>query len=280
MTKEVVQKIVKGITDKIECNTADIDDWAEFWGFTREEYEEFLDTAIKAIEQQSNTWSLDDAREDFMCDVYNVLDFLPTNNEANRIIDSFDRVTSGLKRESCEDCISRADAKKYLSAPDANGDRIIYESDLDLLPPVQPKYNTSEWCHDCSEYNHVKHCCPRFNRVIRNAIEEIKEPKVGHCKDCKYFEYDHAEDALESKWIPISERVPKTAGVYRVTRYYPNNAMNPNYLVDACYFDGSDTWYNDNRINHERAYADNVIAWQENPEPYRAESEEEDGNDD
>ena len=29
MKKEVAEKIVKGITDKIECNTADIDDWAE-----------------------------------------------------------------------------------------------------------------------------------------------------------------------------------------------------------------------------------------------------------
>lgn len=52
MKKEVAEKIVKGITDKIECNTADIDDWAEFWGFTREEYEEFLDMAVKALERQ------------------------------------------------------------------------------------------------------------------------------------------------------------------------------------------------------------------------------------
>lgn len=51
MTKEVAKKIVRGITDKIECNTIDIDDWAEFWGFTREEYEEFLDMAIKSLEQ-------------------------------------------------------------------------------------------------------------------------------------------------------------------------------------------------------------------------------------
>ena len=52
MTKEIAKRIVKGITDKIECNTADIDDWAEFWGFTREEYEEFLDMPIKALEQE------------------------------------------------------------------------------------------------------------------------------------------------------------------------------------------------------------------------------------
>lgn len=52
MTREVAEKIARGIIDKIECNTADIDDWAEFWGFTREEYEEFLDLAIKALEQE------------------------------------------------------------------------------------------------------------------------------------------------------------------------------------------------------------------------------------
>lgn len=92
---------------------------------------------------------------------------------------------------------------------------------------------------------------------VRNAVEiEDIEPKTGH-------------------WIPVSERLPKIADVYRVTRYYPNNVMNPNYLVDACFFDGSNTWYNDNRINHERDYANNVIAWQENPEPYEPQESEE-----
>lgn len=49
--------------------------------------------------QEPNTWSLDDAREDFMYDVYNELDFLPTNEEANRIIDIFDRVTRSIEQE-------------------------------------------------------------------------------------------------------------------------------------------------------------------------------------
>lgn len=92
-----------------------------------------------------------------------------------------------------------------------------------------------------------------YTDEIIKALEQ--EPKTGH-------------------WIPVSERLPKIANVYIVTRYYPNNVMNPNYLVGACCFDGSNTWYNDNRINHERAYADNVIAWQENPEPYKEESED------
>lgn len=120
MTKEVAEKIVRGITDKIECNTVDIDDWAEFWGFTREEYEEFLDMAVKALEQQ-------------------------------------------------------------------------------------PCYNPDEWCHDCSEYDHDKHCCPRYNKVIRNAVEEVKKPKTGHwiltdddfvyCSECEDSYYPRPIDA-------------------------------------------------------------------------------------
>lgn len=65
-----------------------------------------IKSQIKAIEnmpsvtpQEPNTWSLDDAREDFMHYVYNELDFLPTNEEANRIIDIFDRVTSSIEQE-------------------------------------------------------------------------------------------------------------------------------------------------------------------------------------
>lgn len=63
------------------------------------EYDEMTKPLDREVEQVSNTWSLDNAREDFMYDVYNTLDFLPTNDEANRIIDSFDRVTSSIKQE-------------------------------------------------------------------------------------------------------------------------------------------------------------------------------------
>ena len=77
-------------------------------------------------------------------------------------------------------------------------------------------------------------------------------------------------DENKGEWIPVSERLPKIADVYRVTRYYSNNR----YIVDACFFDGSSTWHNDNRINHKRGYVDNVIAWQENPEPYEEETKD------
>lgn len=80
-----------------------------------------------------------------------------------------------LEQQPCEDTISRADAIRVASGycHPAN-----IAKELAKLPPVQPKYNTSEWCHDCSEYDQNKHCCPRFNRVIRNAVEEMKQAKT------------------------------------------------------------------------------------------------------
>ena len=106
--------------------------------------------------------------------------------------------------------------------------------------------------------------------------EEFTEKKMSiiDCINAYTDEGVTEADVVEqTRWIPCSERLPNFPDVYIVTRHYPNNVLNPNYLVDACFFDGSN-WYNDNRINHERNYADNVIAWQENPEPYKAESED------
>lgn len=107
-----------------------------------------------------------------------------------------------------------------------------------------------------------------------NKEELTNEKAIAFLQDNGWLvEHDRImTSGMENKgeWIPVSERLPKIASVYRVTRYYPNSVMHPRYLVDACFFDGSNTWYNDNRINHERPYAKNVIAWQENPEPYKA----------
>ena len=51
---------------------------------------------------------------------------------------------------------------------------------LEQLPSVQPGYKLDEWCEDCKEYDKERHCCPRFNRVIRNTMDEVQpEQKVG-----------------------------------------------------------------------------------------------------
>ncbi|MBQ1573925.1 MAG: hypothetical protein IIZ78_22605 [Clostridiales bacterium] len=87
MTREIAKRIVKGITDKIECNTADIDDWAEFWGFSREEYEEFLDMPIKTLEQEST----------FQKKAEIVISQLRADRD--RLQDAFDKLRAEIERQ-------------------------------------------------------------------------------------------------------------------------------------------------------------------------------------
>ena len=44
-----------------------------------------------------------------------------------------------------------------------------------------------EWCDGCKEYDREQHCCHRFTKVIRQAVEEMK---LVHCIDCQHSEYD------------------------------------------------------------------------------------------
>lgn len=48
----------------------------------------------------------------------------------------------------------------------------------------QPELHYDEWCYSCKEYDAEKHCCPRWNKVIREALRNAQ------------------------RWIPCSERLP------------------------------------------------------------------------
>ena len=55
---------------------------------------------------------------------------------------------------------------------------------------------SEEWCTDCKEYDNEKHCCPRFNKVIRttlndsiNAVlDEIREKIVNKAESGQWSE--------------------------------------------------------------------------------------------
>lgn len=66
---------------------------------------------------------------------------------------------------------------------------------IDKLPSAHPEIN--EWCTDCKEYDHEHHCCPRFNRVIREAAEEVRQN-------------------AEPGWIPVEDEPPKEKNRYWV----------------------------------------------------------------
>lgn len=72
----------------------------------------------------------------------------------------------------------------------------------------------------------------------------------------------------ECKWIPCSERLPKQNGVYQITRKICVRDF-VHDIVTCAYFDGQDTWHNDNGVNSARKYLKDVIAWCPMAEPYK-----------
>ena len=144
-------------------------------------------------------------REDFMDIVYSELESDPDNNRANRIIWAADgyaerRVNDALQTieelqhaqlgtnlaEVGTDLISRRRAIDAVTdeldiidhVPQWVFDRL--EKRLKQLPPAQTEQHHDEWCTDCKEYDKERHCCPRWNKVIRQALADAQpEP----CED-------------------------------------------------------------------------------------------------
>lgn len=49
---------------------------------------------------------------------------------------------------------------------------------LDMIGAVKSvpsaQRDTDEWCTDCKEYDHKRHCCPRWNRVILETLKDAQ----------------------------------------------------------------------------------------------------------
>lgn len=52
------------------------------------------------------------------------------------------------------------------------------------LSPVEP--NLDEWCTGCKEYDSEHHSCPRFNRVIRETLKDMKNRTIEEI--CDYWD--------------------------------------------------------------------------------------------
>lgn len=134
-----------------------------------------------------------------------------------------------------------------------------------------------------------------LNEAISHAREVAKEQRTqaelseytdlnyraSACLECAKEHEQLAEWLTElaerreaDRWIPVSERLPNTLGVYNVTRKIIEGETS--YVIsDACYFDGQNTWHADTGVNHGRPYITDVIAWQPLPEPYKESEGEE-----
>ena len=91
--------------------------------------------------------------------------------------------------------------------------------------------------------------------------------------------YDRQEEIIEAlsnsdedcKWIPVSERLPKAGEcIGDVDKYYLVQNEYGDMLVARYTY--SEYW---EQIYQFKPIADEIIAWRELPQPYRAESEDE-----
>ena len=43
--------------------------------------------------------------------------------------------------------------------------------------------NLDEHCTDCKEYDHQRHCCPRWNKVIRTTLNDAINAELDSVKE-------------------------------------------------------------------------------------------------
>lgn len=98
-----------------------------------------------------------------------------------------------------------------------------------------------------------------------NVVESNMYNKCSDCSRRKWYQKGYEDGKKDNDWIPVEERLPNQNGVYNVTRL-----VDDAFISDSAYFDGQDTWHNDNRVNHIRPYLTDIVAWQPLPEPYKA----------
>ena len=80
-----------------------------------------------------------------------------------------------------DDLISRDFIKSLggecIAARDSKTHELLPISSIDALPSAQP--DLDEWCTDCKEYDPKRHSCPRYNKVIREALNGAEPRKPG-----------------------------------------------------------------------------------------------------
>ena len=99
--------------------------------------------------------------------------------------------------------------------------------------------------------------------IIHSHMDEI--PNCEGCSRRKWYQKGYEDGKKDNDWIPVEQRLPNQNGVYTVTRL-----VDDAFISDSAYFDGQDTWHNDNRVNHIRPYLTDIVAWQPLPELYKA----------
>lgn len=88
------------------------------------------------------------------------------------------------KGEPMSDLIDRQAAIDAAREELESGTYFDIPSKIEALPSAQPELHYDEWCTDCKEYDQERHCCPRWNRVIRETLKDAQPEE--DCDTCKH----------------------------------------------------------------------------------------------
>ena len=80
-----------------------------------------------------------------------------------------------ISKEDAIDCVLSQYCASSDETEEALGNAIEEIKKRPAADVVERKCDEEfEWCTDCKEYDHDRHCCPRFSRVINTTLQDIR----------------------------------------------------------------------------------------------------------
>ena len=159
--------------------------------------------------------------------------------------------------------------KRFDSIPMEQTTEILQlRKDLRKLPSAQPEQTNSwcinSWCNNCKEYDTENKCCPRYNRVIKQTLDDA---------------YRHGETEAEARyhaqqrWIPCSERLPEKEEQVLIYAWNVHYVLAKYREIRTCDGVYKMAWVTEDAYSTPREIKHEVICWMPLPEPYREEGE-------
>ena len=100
---------------------------------------------------------------------------------------------------------------------------IIGDLMVSLDEPSIQQTEEFQWCDDCKEYDKQRHCCPRWNRVIRQTVEELNGHQAEEMEKYRNYQIEWLTSHNDLELDPVVEGLvvrflTDTAEMYKTER--------------------------------------------------------------